>query len=123
MIDWYRWNGPCQYFMAEGQGMLKITKHRDATRESVSLVIEGRFAGPWVEELETCWRQIQANPQGGAVVDLTGVTFVDVEGKALLTRMWQQGARFHASGSFNTCIVEEITTNGRADSSGRKEKR
>src|SRR5262245_26523542 len=97
------------------QEMLKITKHRDATSESVSLVLEGRLAGPWVEELETCWRQIQANPKGGAVIDLTGVTFVDVDGKALLTRMWQQGAQLHAIGCLNRCIVDEITKAGSAN--------
>lgn len=115
MIDWYRWNGPCQYFVAEGKGMLKITKHPDAP--SVSLRLEGRLAGPWVKELENCWLQMQANPQGRAVVDLTGVTFVDVEGKALLTRMWQQGAQLHAVGCLNRCIVEEITKAGLANPS------
>jgi len=95
--------------------MLKITKHPDTG--SVSLRLEGRLAGPWVKELENCWLQMQANPQGRAVVDLTGVTFVDVEGKALLTRMWQQGAQLHAVGCLNRCIVEEITKAGLANPS------
>ena len=105
--------------------MLKITQQRDAASESMSLILEGRLGGPWVEELDTCWRQIAANSQGGVVVDLTGVTFVDAKGKALLTRMWQQGARFHAIGCLNTCVVEEITKAGRAGSSRlrRRDKR
>jgi len=75
-----------------------------------------------VEELDTCWRQMAANSQGGAVVDLTGVTFVDAKGKALLTRMWQQGARFHAIGCLNACVVEEITKAGHAGSSSSSRK-
>jgi anti-anti-sigma regulatory factor len=99
--------------------MLKITQHRDSVSDSVSLMVEGKLAGPWVEELKTCWRQIAASPQNRrAVVDLTGVTFVDAAGKALLTDMCQQGARLHAIGCLNTCIVEEITKAGRASLSG-----
>ncbi len=97
------------------QEMLKITQQRDAALESVSFMLEGRLAGPWVAELETCWR----------VVDLTGVTFVDAKGKALLTQMWQQGAQLHAVGCLTRCIVEEITKAGRAGSScsSRKDKK
>jgi ABC-type transporter Mla MlaB component len=97
--------------------MLKITQHRDAASESVSFMLEGRLAGPWVEELHSCWRQMAVSQQGRTVIELTGVTFVDAEGKALLTQMWQQGAQLHAVGCLTRCIVEEITKAGRADSS------
>jgi anti-anti-sigma regulatory factor len=105
--------------------MLKITQQRDAESESVSFMLEGRLAGPWVEELETCWRQTAANPRSHAVVDLTGVTFVDADGKALLIRMWQQGAELRAAGCLTRCIVEEITKAGQADPSRshRKDRR
>lgn len=105
--------------------MLKITQHRDAASESVSFILEGRLAGPWVGELDACWHQMVANQQSHTVIDLTGVTFVDADGKALLTRMWQQGARFHAIGCLNRCVVEEITKAGHAGSShsSRKGKR
>ena len=94
--------------------MLKITKQREGASGSVSLMLEGRLAGPWVEELEKCWRQMAANPQSRPVVDLTGVTFVDAHGRALLTSMWQQGAELRASGCLTKCIVEEITKAGPA---------
>ncbi len=105
--------------------MLKITQHQDAASESVSFVLEGRLAGPWVEELATCWRQKAANPRSHTVVDLTGVTFVDADGKALLTLMWQEGAELRAVGCLTRCIVEEITKAGHAGSSrsSRKGKR
>jgi anti-anti-sigma regulatory factor len=87
--------------------MLKITQQRDAG--SVSFLLEGRLAGPWVEELNTCWRQNAGRSDHRAVIDLTGVTFVDSAGKTLLTKMWQQGAELRATGCMTKCIVEEIT--------------
>jgi anti-anti-sigma regulatory factor len=105
--------------------MLKITGQQDATSESMSLILEGRLAGPWVEELNSYWCQMSVNQQNRTVIDLTGVTFVDAEGKALLARMSQQGAQLHAVGCLTRCIVEEITKAGHAGSShsSRKGKR
>jgi len=37
------------------------------------------------------------------------VTFIDPQGKALLTKMWQQGVKLHAVGCLTRCIVEEIS--------------
>ena len=70
--------------------MLKITGQRDAASDSMSLLLEGRLVGPWVEELNSYWSQISGNQQSGAVIDLTGVTFIDANGKALLTRLWHK---------------------------------
>lgn len=97
--------------------MLKITQQRDAASGSMSLILEGRLGGPWVDELETCWRQVAAHAPGGSVVDLTGVTFVDAKGKALLIRMCERGTGFRAAGCLTRCLVEEITKAGRAGSS------
>lgn len=103
--------------------MLKITIRPDV--QSTRLELEGRLAGPWVEELERCLHRVADAPHGDLIVDLTAVTFVDAEGRALLTQMWQQGAQLHAVGCLNRCIVEEITKSGRAGSScsSRKRKR
>ncbi|MBI3808330.1 MAG: hypothetical protein HY281_12600 [Nitrospirae bacterium] len=97
--------------------MLKITGQRDAAQASMSIILEGKLAGPWVEELHSYWRQISRNQQSGAVIDLTDVTFVDVNGKELLTKLWQQGAELRAAGCLTRCTVEEITKVGRAGSS------
>jgi len=51
------------------------------------------------------------------VIDLTGVTFIDANGKALLTRLWQQGAELRAVGCLIRCVVEEITGSSRLASS------
>lgn len=92
--------------------MLKITGRGDAAPDSMSLVLEGKLAGPWVEELNSYWSQISRNQQSGAVIDLTGVTFIDADGKALLTKLWQQGAKLRAAGCVTRCVVEEITGSG-----------
>ena len=92
--------------------MLKITGQRDAASDSMSLLLEGRLVGPWVEELNSYWRQMSVNQQSGTMIDLTSVTFIDADGKALLTRLWRQGAELRASGCLTRCIIEEITKVG-----------
>ena len=89
--------------------MLKITTHvsDDATR----ITLEGRLAGPWIGELERCWRESERSVSGGQlIVDLTSVTFVEQEGKVLLSRMYQAGADLRASGCCMRSIVEDAKT-------------
>ena len=93
--------------------MLKITSQLDTVREDMSLVLEGRLAGPWVEELRTYCRQVLGTQQRCTMIDLTGVTFVDAEGKTLLAQLWQQGVELRASGCLTRCLVEDITKVGR----------
>ena len=99
--------------------MLKITGQRDAALDFMSLRLEGKLAGPWVEELNSYWCQISGNQQRETVIDLTGVTFIDANGKELLTRLWEQGAELRAAGCLTRCVVEEITGPNRLDSSCR----
>ncbi|MEO8340054.1 MAG: hypothetical protein ABI604_10105 [Nitrospirota bacterium] len=97
--------------------MLKITGQNDAEQASMLIILEGKLTGPWVEELNAYWRQISGEQQSDAVIDLTGVTFIDADGKALLTKLWQQGAQLRATGCLTRCVVEDITGSGRLDSS------
>jgi len=97
--------------------MLKITEKKEAVPASMSIILEGRLAGPWVEELSSYWRQIAGNQQSGVVLDLTGVTFIDACGKELLAKLWRQGAEFRAVGCLTRCVVEEIMGSGRIDAS------
>ena len=94
--------------------MLKITTHTDA--RSTTFELEGRLAGPWVDELKGCWERA-AGSQGRVLVDLTEVTFIDSDGKALLARMHREGAELKAAGCLTRCIVEEITRPGPYDKS------
>lgn len=98
--------------------MLKITSQLDPAREDMSLVLEGRLAGPWVEELRTYCRRVLGTQQRCTMIDLTGVTFVDTEGKTLLAQLWQQGVELQASGCLIRCLVEDITKAGRTACGG-----
>jgi ABC-type transporter Mla MlaB component len=49
------------------------------------------------------------NQQRCSMIDLTGVTFIDADGKALLADLWRQGVDLQASGCLTRCLVEEIT--------------
>lgn len=85
--------------------MLKITTHSDNLRTIFEL--EGRLAGPWVEEFKKCWQRAVA--EGGRVtVVLKQVTYVDSAGRSILTEMHRQGAELTAAGCMITAMIEEI---------------
>ena len=85
--------------------MLKITTRTDPT--STILELEGKLAGPWVQELEGCWREA-SNADQPIKVLLCAVTFVDEKGRDLLVEMHRHGAELVAEGCMNKAIVEEI---------------
>jgi ABC-type transporter Mla MlaB component len=85
----------------------------------MSLVLEGRLAGPWVEELRSYCRHAVEHQQPCRRIDLSGVTFIDADGKLLLTQLWQQGVELQASGCLTRCLVEDIAKVGRTDSVGQ----
>ncbi len=101
--------------------MLKITQRHDASPRSIVLVLEGRLAGLWVEELDAYCRKMSENEHHCTVLDLTGVTFIDADGKLLLSRLWNRGAELRASGCLTRCVIEEITGGGRFDSSSKND--
>ena len=86
--------------------MLRVTIDKDPSLTTFKL--EGRVAGEWVNELERAW-VAEAGRSKFIKVDLTGVTFVDEEGKKLLGRMVEQGSNLYATDCMNRSIIEEIT--------------
>ena len=90
--------------------MLKITSEQASG--SVRLTLEGSLSGPWVSELERAWRQVKESGASFPLVELTDITFVTAEGRALLTSMWREGAVLIANGCCTRHIVEEITGAG-----------
>ena len=87
--------------------MLRITT-QDNPRTLV-FRLEGRLEGPWVAELEKCWRGMKAHADRPTLrVDLTGVTFVDAAGKAQLAAMHREGAEFVADDCLTKAIVAEV---------------
>jgi hypothetical protein len=89
--------------------MLKITTRTDPTGTSFEL--EGKLAGPWVQELAGCWREA-ASSKGSVRVLLCAVTFIDDKGRELLVKMYRRGAELIAEGCMNKTIVDEIVRGG-----------
>ena len=87
--------------------MLRIT---NTTRpEGLTVVLEGRLAGPWVDEFARCWKALTTAQDAGSIcVQLDGVTFIDGAGRALLRTMHEEGAALAASGCMTRAILEEI---------------
>ena len=87
--------------------MLRITINDQAG--VTSFVLEGKLVGPWVKELEQCWESaLAADPARSMLVNLAAVTFIDSEGRALLTRMRRQGVRLLSHGLLIDAIVAKI---------------
>jgi anti-anti-sigma regulatory factor len=85
--------------------MLKITTIDYGERTVFEL--EGKLAGPWVEEMKECWRK--AGEAGRPVgVLLKQVSFIDSAGKTLLAEMCRSGAEIEGAGCMTSVTVEEI---------------
>ena len=89
--------------------MLKITALTDDTRAILEL--EGKLAGPWVQELESCWQQMM-NRDRPVQVKLKAVTFIDGAGRKLLAEMHRQRVELAAEGCMTRAIIEEIIQGG-----------
>ncbi len=86
--------------------MLKVT--RESQAGTVVIQVEGRLAGPWVEELERCWRSADTHQPPTVRVDLTAVSFIDEAGKDLLRTMYREHVELVAKGCFNSCLIQGI---------------
>ena len=87
--------------------MLRITVHDGP--QVVTFQLEGRLAGPWLRELEECWDTTVAGQHKPILVDLTGVTFIDAQGKACLAALNWLGAKFIVADCLTKAVVAEIT--------------
>lgn len=86
---------------------LKITI--DEGPKEITLKLEGRIAGLWVPEFRQAWKSL-AGALGNKklVVDLRGVTHVDVAGRESLAEVHKQtGARFLADTPMTTYFADE----------------
>ncbi len=88
--------------------MLRITVHNE--RPVLTFQLEGKLAGPWVQELKECWKSALASRHEPILrVDLTGVTLIDETGKACLAELHRQGAEFVTADCLTNAVVDEIT--------------
>ena len=86
--------------------MLKVTTtNQDQT---ITLKLEGKLAGPWVQEVTRVWADTAQSPRYGCVVDLRSVTFIDNPGQQLLAKMSRNGAQLIAADCHTRNIVDEI---------------
>lgn len=85
--------------------MLKITT-LDGDAQTV-FELEGKLAGPWVEELKLCWRNAAVAHRQIRVV-LKQVSFIDQAGQQLLTEICRSGAEIEGAGCMTSATVEEI---------------
>jgi len=77
--------------------------------DSVVLKVEGRLAGAFAAELESCWKAARAKrPEGTISVDLKNVTCVDRAGRYLLQMMHRSGVPFLRAGLAVQDILEQI---------------
>jgi hypothetical protein len=85
--------------------MLRITTQTAGSELLVKL--EGCLAGPWVQELDTCWREM-AGPRSRVRLDLREVCHVDSAGRELIAVMFRAGVRFIARGCDLPELLKEI---------------
>lgn len=97
--------------------MMKITFCNSS--ETAALKVEGKLAGPWVDELEKTWRAVAPTLIAEHLqVDLCAVTYVDAGGKHLLKEMHKAGVDLVGDGIMTRYIIEKIKN----DSNGHKSK-
>jgi hypothetical protein len=84
---------------------LRITVQEKA--KGVTIKLEGRIAGPWVEELHRTWLSLAPSLEPKDLfVDLCDVTLVDVAGKHLLREIRKTGAVFLPDTEMTKYLVE-----------------
>ena len=90
--------------------MIRITTQIEL--DATHFLVEGKLAGPCVNELERCWRSMSQASAAPICVDLSSVTFIDATGKRLLAVMHAHGTRLTASGLLANCVIKEIVGSG-----------
>ena len=71
--------------------------------------MQGRLSGPWVAQLKSNWKKSHgSNGSNKYVVDLSGVTFVDLQGERVLATMVKDGAQFIATGVYTKHILDAL---------------
>ncbi len=94
--------------------MLRITQLVSEDR-LLTLRLEGKIVGPWVEELErTCSPLLAKHP--ATTIELAGITFLDAAGAELLLRLQEQGVSLTGGSSFLREYLECVSgRNGSGD--------
>ena len=85
--------------------MLKISQ-AGTPNHSVTLKLEGRVVGPWVEELRRICEPLLAEDRA-LKLDMTGVSYADAEGVATLNSFKARGVKLKNCSPF---VEQQIKT-------------
>jgi anti-anti-sigma regulatory factor len=71
-------------------------------KDSQVLKLEGKLSGPWVDELQSCWKEAVAEVahRKPIQIDMRGVSYLDPRGRKLLQRMEHEGAALTECSNF-----------------------
>ena len=87
--------------------MLRITIADEFEEQRWTL--QGRLSGPWVAQLKSNWEKSHGqNGTRKCIVDVSGVTFVDLDGERVLATMIKDGAQFIATGVYTKHVLEML---------------
>jgi ABC-type transporter Mla MlaB component len=90
--------------------MLRITVRNQT---GVRIVLEGKLASVWVNELRDCCQDVLSRSDPRDVsVELADVSFVDAAGKELLAELSRQGVHLISDDIAMDALVEDIKKNG-----------
>jgi hypothetical protein len=80
------------------------------TRFQRRLVVEGKLAEPWLDELRRIWAGAAESLQGRRlVIDLSNVTVISREGENLIRELMKQGARFSCDGISTRHVLRRLS--------------
>jgi ABC-type transporter Mla MlaB component len=98
--------------------MMRITRQQDG--ETITLKIEGRLAGEWVDEMKRCWDEVKTAARQRVIrIDLTDVTFIDLAGRELLAQIFASGAIAGAANVMIKAVLEQLTSKAQVNQSGQ----
>jgi hypothetical protein len=88
---------------------LKVLKITVRDGNDIRIIVEGKLASAWVDELRKCCCNVlsRSHPRN-VLVDLADVSFVDAAGKNLLAGLAQQGIRLTSDDAAMDALVSDI---------------
>jgi anti-anti-sigma regulatory factor len=98
--------------------MIRIRVHE--AEEQLTIHVEGQLAGIFTNELERCWRCMDAGTYGKVVLDLDGVIHIDRAGRDLLRSMHRNGVRFAGARLAMQDVLDEVMEVDRTDAVPQK---
>ncbi len=93
--------------------MLKITKIAQDS-ENLTLKLDGKIEGVYTEELEQSCKCACARDKKTITLDFSGVTFIDEEGMAALSRLKDGRLKIVKCSPFIRALLNDLTSEDQA---------